>query len=115
LGHQTRQAAPFERRFRLIKSWAGDPKQRRDLDDRTTIHPVPAQHLVAHLQKVFGVEKGVLAEQGVGDSCRVRVEGAGAFEFEELLIGLLEFGHAMSQRYMCKYYYDHRQCLSTEN
>src|SRR5208283_1030893 len=58
---------------------------------------------------------GVLAEQDVGDRVGTRVEGAGAFEFQQLRIGLLGFGHRISASAICKYYYASHSSLSTTN
>src|SRR5258708_26671239 len=112
LGQQARQATASECDLCLIEGWARDTEYRGDIDDRSAFDAVAPQHLVAHLQQVFGVEERALAEQSVGDGGGGRVEGAGAFELHQFLIGLFAFGHALPGRIVCKYYYASYTCLS---
>jgi hypothetical protein len=64
-----------------------------------------SQHLVPHLQQVFGIEERILAKKNVRDCGWMRVESAGAFEFQLFLIGLPELGQLSSPPAECKYYY----------
>ena len=76
------------------------------IDDRSAFHAVAAQHLVAHLQQVFGIEERILAEQSVGDRGRVRVEGTGAFELQQFSDRAFSVWPSdLSSATVCKYYY----------
>src|SRR5262249_44600268 len=56
----------------------------------------PSQHLVADLQKIAGIEEGVLLEQGIGHGLRMGIERARPFQFCGLGLALTAFRHAGS-------------------
>ena len=72
------------------------------LDNRGFFHAVSAQHLVADLKKILGIEEWIFSEQRVGNRIGSRVEGAGSLQRQRFLIGLFPSGHRVSS---CKYYY----------
>ena len=62
LGKQTAQAGLLECRLGLIDRGAGNAKPGSHIDDRDSFHAVSAQHLVADLKKILGIEEWILFE-----------------------------------------------------
>ena len=73
LGKQAAQASLLECGLSLIDGGARNAELGSDIDDRDSFHAVPAQHLVADLKKILGIEEWILFEQSVGN----RVWGEG--------------------------------------
>jgi len=51
------------------------------IDDRDSLHAVSAQHLVADLKEILGVEEWILFEQCVGYNSSMEVQRTRPFEF----------------------------------
>ena len=82
LGKQPAQAGLLECSLGLIDGWARNAKLGGHIDDRDSLHAVSAQHLVANLEKILGIEEWILFEQSVGNSVGARVEGASPFQLQ---------------------------------
>jgi hypothetical protein len=67
LGKQPAQAGLLECSLGLIDGGARNAKLGSHIDDRDSLHAVSAQHLVANLEEILGVEKWILSEQSVGN------------------------------------------------
>lgn len=59
---QTTQASLFERQLRLVNGRTRNTEVGRYIDDRVPFDAVPAQHLVADLKEILGVEEWILFE-----------------------------------------------------
>ena len=92
LGKQTDQAGVLECSLGLIDGGARHPKRGRHIDNRRALDAVSAQHFVADLEQILGIEKWILFEQSVGNRVGPRVEGASPFQLQCFLIGLFQFG-----------------------
>lgn len=95
---QTAQASLLECRLSLINGGARNTELCSDIDDRDSVHGVLAEHLVADLKKIPGIEEWILFEQGIGDSIGVRVERTRLFQLERFLIGPFRFDHPAVRR-----------------
>jgi hypothetical protein len=98
LGKQAAQACLLECGLGLIDGGARNAKLGSHIDDRDSLHAVPAQHLVADLEKILGIEEWILLEQSVGNRVGARVERASPFQLQRFLIGLFQFGHPIARR-----------------
>ena len=67
LGKQAAQAGLLECSLGLIDGGARNAKIGSHIDDRNSLHAVPAQHLVADLEKILGIEEWIFFEQRVGN------------------------------------------------
>jgi hypothetical protein len=104
LGKQAAQTSLLEGSLGLIDGGARNAKPNSHIDDRDPLHAVSAQHLVADLEKIPGIEEWILFEQGVGNGVGVWIEGARPFQLQRFLVGPFQFGHPIAQP-VCKYYY----------
>jgi hypothetical protein len=102
LGQQATQAAFLESSLSLIDGGARNAERGRHIDDRDSFHAVSAQHLVANLEKVLGVEEWILFEQTVGNSVGARVEGASSPQLRRFLVGLFPFWLPILRHEECK-------------
>ena len=91
LGKQAAQAGLLECSLGLIDGGARNAKPGSHIDDRDSFHAVSAQHLVANLKKILGIEEWILFEQTVGNRVGARVEGASPLQLQRFLIGLFQF------------------------
>jgi hypothetical protein len=80
-------------RLRFVEGWPRHPEVHGNFADQLAIHLVAADHLVAHLDKVGGVEERIVGEQCVANRFGTGVECAIASQRGRLTIPGLCLGH----------------------
>jgi hypothetical protein len=113
--HQAGKASPIEGCLCLIKGRPRNAKSGRRVENRHFFGAVPPEHLVTNLEKVPGIEEGVLFEQEIGHGFGVWIESAGVLEFQRLLVGFSTFGHQDRANSLCNSNYASSKPLSSEN
>jgi hypothetical protein len=73
---QARQSGLLKRPQGLVEGWPRDAEIGGDLADSNAIDAMPSHHLVAHLNQILCIEKGIGGEQNIANRLGMRIECA---------------------------------------